>query len=137
MAAVSMDAAPPRGTINPAVGERARGRMPSSRNACTVHTSRQPSDEGGHDTSTISLAASVLDHFEDCAAWQLPVGVVNDGLWGYLLVSIVTAVCFLRGRIRAGYALLVLVNIIRVLVMLLDYRLRANQHYMLNWVPLG
>ena len=75
--------------------------------------------------------------FEDCAAWQLPVGVVNDGLWGYLLLSIVTAVCFLRGRIRAGYALLVLVNTIRVLVMLLDYRLRANQHYMLNWVLLG
>ena len=38
--------------------------------------------------------------FEDCAAWQLPVGVVNDGLWGYLLIPIVTAVCFLRGRIR-------------------------------------
>ena len=75
--------------------------------------------------------------FEDCAAWQLPVGVVNDGLWGYLLLSIVAAVCFLRGQIRAGYALLVLVNVIRVLVMLLDYRLRANQHYMLNWVLLG
>jgi hypothetical protein len=75
--------------------------------------------------------------FEGCAAWQLPVGVVNDGLWGYLLLSIVTAGCFLSGRIRTGYGLLVLVNVIRVLVMLLDYRLRANQHYMLNWVLLG
>ena len=74
--------------------------------------------------------------WESCHAYALPVAVVNAGLWLYLLLALVTAACFLTRRVSAGYWLLLLVNVIRVLVMLQDYRLRANQHYMLNWMVL-
>ena len=74
--------------------------------------------------------------WESCHAYALPVAVVNAGLWLYVLLALVTAACFLTRRVSAGYWLLLLVNVIRVLVMLQDYRLRANQHYMLNWMVL-
>ena len=70
--------------------------------------------------------------WESCHAYALPVAVVNAGLWLYLLLALVTAGCFLSRRVTAGYWLLLLVNVIRVFVMLQDYRLRANHHYMLN-----
>lgn len=74
--------------------------------------------------------------WENCHAYALPVAVVNAGLWLYVLLALVTAACFLTRRVSAGYWLLLLVNVIRVFVMLQDYRLRANQHYMLNWMVL-
>jgi hypothetical protein len=75
--------------------------------------------------------------WESCHAYALPVAVINAGLWLYLLLALVTAVCFLSRRVTAGYWLLLLINTMRVLVMFQDYRLRANQHYMLNWIVLG
>ena len=72
--------------------------------------------------------------WEGCHAAQLPVAVINWGLWGYLLLSLAAGWLFLRKRVDSAYWLLVLVTAIRVFVMLQDYRLRANQHYMLNWV---
>jgi hypothetical protein len=74
---------------------------------------------------------------ENCHAFQLPVFFVNYGLWGYLLLSLLTGYCFLTKRVAQGYWLLILIDVIRVLVMFQDYRLRANQHYMLNWVVLA
>ena len=74
---------------------------------------------------------------ESCRAWQLPVFVVNYGLWAYALACIVAGGFFLTHRISSGYWLLLAVNVVRLLVMLQDYRLRANQHYMLNWVVLA
>jgi hypothetical protein len=75
--------------------------------------------------------------FEDCHAFQLPVFFVNYGLWGYLLLSLIAGYWFLKRNVAPAYWMLVLVDVIRVLVMFQDYRLRANQHYMLNWIVLA
>jgi len=71
-----------------------------------------------------------------CHAYALPVGVVNAGLWLYLLLALIAAGCFLARRVSAGYWLLLLVNAMRIFVLLQDYRLRANHHHMLNWMVL-
>jgi hypothetical protein len=75
--------------------------------------------------------------WEDCHAFQLPVAVLNYGLWAYLLLSMLAAYWFLTGKVARGYWLLLLMNAFRLLVMIQDYRLKANQHYMLNWVLLA
>jgi hypothetical protein len=75
--------------------------------------------------------------WEGCHAYALPVAIVNAGLWLYLLLAVVAAGCFLSRRVSAGYWLLLLVNVMRVFVMLQDYRLKANHHYMLNWMVLA
>ena len=75
--------------------------------------------------------------WEGCQAYALPVRIVNAGLWLYLLLAVVAAGCFLARRVTAGYWLLLLVNAMRVFVMLQDYRLKANHHYMLNWMVLA
>ena len=75
--------------------------------------------------------------WESCHAYALPVPIVNAGLWLYLLLAVVTAGLFLARRVTAGYWLLLIVNVIRVLVMLQDYRLKANHHYMLNWMVMA
>jgi hypothetical protein len=74
--------------------------------------------------------------WENCHAYALPVAVINAGLWLYLLLGLAAAGCFLSRRVTTGYWLLLLVNAMRVLVMLQDYRLRANHHYMLNCMVL-
>jgi hypothetical protein len=75
--------------------------------------------------------------WENCHAAQLPVSALNYGLWGFLLLSAIAAYWFLTGKVARGYWTLVLVNAIRVFVMIQDYRLKGNQHYMLNWVLLA
>jgi hypothetical protein len=75
--------------------------------------------------------------WENCHAFQLPAGFINSSLWLYLLLSVIAAYLFLRKQIFPAWWLLLLVNAIRVAVMLQDYRLRANQHYMLNWMVLA
>lgn len=62
---------------------------------------------------------------------------VSRVLWLYLLLSGVAVAAFLVRRVGAAYVLLVTVNVMRTVVMAQDYRLRANQHYMLNWVALA
>jgi len=74
--------------------------------------------------------------WESCHRYQLPVTVVNGALWLYLLLSLGAAGCFLARRAAGGYWLLLLVNAMRTAIMFQDYRLRANQHYMLNFVVL-
>jgi hypothetical protein len=74
--------------------------------------------------------------WEDCRS-LLPAWVVNRLLWGYLLLSVVAGWCFLVRRVATGYWLLVAINVMRTAVMVQDYRLRANHHYMLNWVVLA
>ncbi len=59
-------------------------------------------------------------------------------LWSYLALSIATGLCFLSTRrVKWGYWGLVLVNVIRVLILVQDFRMRLNQHYMANWVALA
>jgi hypothetical protein len=64
----------------------------------------------------------------------LSVSGVNRVLWAYLLLSVITAAAFLARRAAAGYWLLIAITGLRTIVMIQDYRLRANQHYMLNAV---
>jgi hypothetical protein len=75
--------------------------------------------------------------FEGCNAVRLSVWTVHYTLWGFFLLSVLASACFALRRISAGYWLLVLVTAIRLLIMVQDYRLRANQHYMLNWLVLA
>ena len=75
--------------------------------------------------------------FEDCHIVHVSVWTVHYTLWGFFLLSVLAGACFLLRRISAGYWLLVLVTAIRLLIMIQDYRLRANQHYMLNWMVLA
>ena len=75
--------------------------------------------------------------FEDCHIVHVSVWTVHYTLWGLFLLSVLAGACFLLRRISAGYWLLVLVTAIRLLIMIQDYRLRANQHYMLNWMVLA
>ncbi len=75
--------------------------------------------------------------WERCHAYALPVSVVNAGLWLYLLLALAAAGAFLARRVAAGYWLLLIVNVMRMLVVLQDYRLKANHHYMLNWMVLA
>ena|SRR5436190_2731661 len=70
--------------------------------------------------------------WENCHA-VLSVSGVNRTLWLYLLLSIVAVAAFLSRRVGTAYVLLFAVNVFRLIVMAQDYRLRANQHYMLNW----
>lgn len=74
--------------------------------------------------------------WESCHA-ILSVSGINRILWAYLFLSIVAGVAFLVRRVGTAYALLVTVNVVRTIVMAQDYRLRANQHYMLNWMVLA
>ena len=75
--------------------------------------------------------------FEDCHVVRVSVWAVHYTLWGLFLLSVLAGLCFLFRKISAGYWLLVLVTAIRLLIMIQDYRLRANQHYMLNWIVLA
>jgi hypothetical protein len=74
--------------------------------------------------------------WENCQP-LLSVHGVNRVLWVYLALSAGAAVAFARHRVGTGYWLLLTVNLLRTLVMVQDYRLRANQHYMLNWLVLA
>jgi hypothetical protein len=64
----------------------------------------------------------------------LSVSGVNRVLWIYLFLSALAAAAFLIRRAAAGYWLLIAITAIRTIVMIQDYRFRANQHYMLNAV---
>jgi len=75
--------------------------------------------------------------WEQCNAAPVSVWTVHYTLWAFFIVSALAAVCFLAGRVTVGYWLLALVTVVRLLIMVQDYRLRANQHYMLNWVVLA
>jgi len=74
--------------------------------------------------------------WENCRA-IVSVSGVNRILWAYLLLSIAGGIAFVLRRVGTGYALLLAVNVVRTIVMVQDYRLRANQHYMLNWIVLA
>jgi hypothetical protein len=74
--------------------------------------------------------------WENCRS-VLSVSGVNRVLWVYLFLSAIAGLLFVVRRVAAGYWLLVVVNVIRTIVMIQDYRLRANQHYMLNWIVLA
>ena len=75
--------------------------------------------------------------WERCYDLQFSVWTVHYTLWAFCFLSAAAAACFLFKKAAAGYWLLAVVTVIRLAIMVQDYRLRANQHYMLNWVMLA
>lgn len=75
--------------------------------------------------------------WERCSDLQLSVWTVHYTLWAFCFLSAAASACFLFKKATAGYWLLAVVTFIRLAIMVQDYRLRANQHYMLNWVVLA
>ncbi|MCW5829593.1 MAG: hypothetical protein KIT79_09800 [Deltaproteobacteria bacterium] len=58
-------------------------------------------------------------------------------LWGYAALTVAVGAFFVTGKVRWGYWGLVLVTALRLFILFQDFRLRANQHYMANWVTLA
>lgn len=77
--------------------------------------------------------------FENCHAYRfLSAWDVGFVMWAYLGLSVAAGYFFLRReRVEWGYWLLLAVNAVRVLVLMQDFRLRLNQHYMANWIALA
>jgi len=77
--------------------------------------------------------------WENCHEWRvLSAGGIDAVLWAMLALSVAAAGLFLKERwARWGYWLLVAATAVRLLVFVQDFRLRLNQHYMLNWVMLA
>jgi len=75
--------------------------------------------------------------WERCYDLQLSVWTVHYTLWAFFFLSAAAAACFVARKTTTGYWLLAGVTVVRLAIMVQDYRLRANQHYMLNWVVLA
>jgi hypothetical protein len=76
--------------------------------------------------------------FEDCHRFRfLTAGGVDAVLWTYLALGLLCMALFVR-RVTAGraYASLLLLEILKTLIIVQDYRLRMNQHYMAFFVAL-
>jgi hypothetical protein len=70
-----------------------------------------------------------------CAGWRrFSLGEVESLLQALALASILVAGLFLVRRfVTAAYAGLIALNVAKLLLLALDYRLRHNQHYMALW----
>lgn len=82
-------------------------------------------------------AAFCWPFWESCHAFRISASGVETVLLVYLFLSLLAGFCFASKEVSTGYWTLLLVNLIRLLIMSEDFRLRANQHYMLSWVVLG
>jgi hypothetical protein len=71
----------------------------------------------------------------DCQRWRwLSLGQVETLLQVFGLASAIVAALFLWRRfVPAAYAGLLALNLVKLLLLALDYRLRHNQHYMALW----
>ena len=77
--------------------------------------------------------------FENCLEWRIlsPAGV-QTVLWCYLGLAVLTMALFIRpGLIPVAWWALLGLNLFKSLILLQDYRLRLNQHYMTYWVTLA
>jgi hypothetical protein len=74
--------------------------------------------------------------FETCHAYRvLDRAGLTAVLRGYLALALLTAALFVPRRLtRAAWWALLLLNVVKVLLLVQDYRLRLNQHYMTLWV---
>jgi hypothetical protein len=77
--------------------------------------------------------------WESCGDFRfLTVGQADGLLWAYLALALASGVAFFRARTaRTGYAGLVLLEALHLAVLVQDFRLRMNQHYMLAWIVLA
>jgi hypothetical protein len=76
--------------------------------------------------------------FEECHRFRfLTHPSVEALLWGYAALALVTAFFFARRRwVGCAYAGLAVLEVLKVLIIVQDYRLRMNQHYMAFFVAL-
>jgi hypothetical protein len=76
---------------------------------------------------------------EDCHRFRVFGPTALDAvLWTYLAVAVVALVLFVRPRTAmAAYVLLGSLELVKALVIVQDYRLRLNQHYMAGFVALA
>ncbi len=68
---------------------------------------------------------------EDCSFWRFPnrtAAMVS--LWAYLGLAVVTFVLMWQGRLRAAYFGLLALFLVKYGLLLIDYRLMGNYHYM-------
>ena len=77
--------------------------------------------------------------FEECHRFRgLGPGGVDALLWGYLTVAVAALLLFTRRwTTAAGYLTLLALELVKILVIVQDYRLRLNQHYMAFFVALA
>jgi hypothetical protein len=77
--------------------------------------------------------------FEDCHRFRVlgPAGV-DAILWGYLTLAVAALLLFTRRwTAPAAYVTLLTLELVKVLIIVQDYRLRLNQHYMAFFVALA
>jgi hypothetical protein len=75
--------------------------------------------------------------FENCRPWRINnPGAARLVLFVLGALSIVNAALFIRRRVRPALALLVLLFAVKTALLLQDYRLVANQHYMAAWITM-
>ena len=66
-----------------------------------------------------------------------PAGV-DALLWGYFTLAVATLLLFTRRwTTPAAYLALLILELVKILVIVQDYRLRLNQHYMAFFVALA
>jgi hypothetical protein len=68
---------------------------------------------------------------QSCESFRV-LGPLGLRLWviAFGALGVAAAVLFLAGRVRAGYVTLAAATLLKLLFVLLDFRLRRNQHYM-------
>jgi hypothetical protein len=85
--------------------------------------------------STSQVEALCWPYFENCWQWRLPsLAVAQLFLVVYLTAILVAAAALWHGRQRLFHLLLIVTNLVLFALMSLDYRLRANEFYMLFWI---
>lgn len=73
--------------------------------------------------------------WDDCASARVfSPSTLDVVLWIFGGASALTALLFLRGQGKWAYGLLLTLTLLMVAIVVQDYRLRANQHYMAVWV---
>jgi hypothetical protein len=69
--------------------------------------------------------------FQSCEAVRvLDLAGLSGLVVGIALLGLGASACFLLGRARLGYWTLLLAGVLKIAIVLLDFRLRRNQHYM-------
>lgn len=86
-------------------------------------------------SATAQVEAFCWPYFERCWQWRLPsFGAAQLALVLYLTVVLIAGAALWHGRQRLFTVQLIIANLVLFGLMSLDYRLRANEFYMLFWI---
>jgi len=84
---------------------------------------------------TVGVEPYCWPYFETCWQWRLPSqAMAASVLIGYLVVGLAAGAALWHRRMRVFWWGLVALNLSLFAIVSLDYRLRANEFYMLFWV---